>query len=361
MLRQLIRRIGLGALGAALLAASLFTVPALASADGGPGGVVYTLSNASAGNQVLVFNRAPDGSLTTAGSFATGGLGTGAGLGSEGALTVAGRWLIAVNAGSNDVSVLDRDSGQVASRVSSGGITPVSVTAAHDLVYVVNAGSSNIFGFRLGDDGQLSPIAGSSRPLSGSGVGPAQISFSPEGETLVVTEKATSLIDTYAIGPHGEANGPMTDPSSGSTPFGFAFGQHNTLVVSEAANSAASSYHVGQHGGLQLLSGSVLNGQSAACWVAATRLFAYTADAHNGKISSYAIGQDGSLALLQGVAGAPGGAPLDEAVSRADQFLYVLNPSMGSINAFSIGADGSLSALANTPGIPASAGGLVAQ
>src|SRR5579859_6813928 len=221
MLQQAVRRIGFAALGVALLGASLLAAPVVAGADGGRAGVVYTLSNASAGNSVLVFSRAVDGALTPAGAYATAG----AGLGSEGALAVTQRWIIAVNAGSNDISVLSRADGQVVSRTGSGGSTPVSVTAAHDLVYVVNAGSSNISGYRLGGDGRLSPIAGSIRPLSGAGVGPAQISFDPEGETLVVTEKATSLIDTYTVGAQGAAQGPATHPSNGSTPFGFAFGR----------------------------------------------------------------------------------------------------------------------------------------
>jgi len=153
----------------------------------------------------------------------------------------------------------------------------------------------------------------------------------------------------------------VTHPSNGSTPFGFAFGEHNTLIVSEAATSAASSYQVGEHGGLQLVSGSVLNGQLAACWVATAWQFAYTADAHNGMISSYNVGDNGALTLLQGAAGSPGGGPTDEAVSLSEQFLYVLNPSTGVINAFSIHHDGSLGALANTAGIPASASGLIAQ
>src|SRR5258708_34897784 len=139
MVQQVVRRIGFAAVGAALLAATVLAPPVLASADGGDAGVVYTISNASAGNQVLAFQRAVNGSLSAAGAFATGGLGTGAGLGSEGALVVTERWVIAVNAGSNDVSVLARADGHVVSRASSGGTAPVSVTAEHDLVYVVNA------------------------------------------------------------------------------------------------------------------------------------------------------------------------------------------------------------------------------
>ena len=71
-------------------------------------GAVYTLGNAAAGNAVLAFDRAADGRLTPAGTFPTGGLGSGAGLGSQGALALAegGRLLFAVNAGSDDVSVL---------------------------------------------------------------------------------------------------------------------------------------------------------------------------------------------------------------------------------------------------------------
>jgi 6-phosphogluconolactonase len=108
----------------------------------------------------------------------------------------------------------------------------------------------------------------------------------------------------------------------------------------------------------------VVNGQQAACWVVVSGngRYAYTADAHNGMISSYAVGNDGSITLLDGTAGTPGGAPLDEAVSRGDQYLYVLNPALGVINAFHIhGNNGSLDAMANTGGIPASAAGLIAE
>src|SRR5437588_6311915 len=68
---------------------------------------VYTLTNQVAGNGVAVFTRAADGTLSAAGRVATGGTGTGAGLGSQGAVALSddGRWLFAVNAGSHDVSV----------------------------------------------------------------------------------------------------------------------------------------------------------------------------------------------------------------------------------------------------------------
>jgi len=46
-------------------------------------GSVYTMTNSAEGNEVLVFSRSADGSLTPAGAFATGGFGTGGGLGNQ--------------------------------------------------------------------------------------------------------------------------------------------------------------------------------------------------------------------------------------------------------------------------------------
>ncbi len=76
----------------------------------------------------------------------------------------------------------------------SGGTMPLSVTIHGNIVYVVNGGGSgNISGFTMSSRGVLSPIAGSTLPLSSSAAGPAQISFSPNGRVLVVTEKAHEL------------------------------------------------------------------------------------------------------------------------------------------------------------------------
>src|SRR5437899_2455341 len=157
---------------------------ASAVADGP--GAVYALTNVAGGNAVAMYSRGADGRLSWSGSVSTGGAGTGASLGSQGALALSddGRWLFAVNAGSNDVSafrVTPRGI-ELTGRVASGGIRPISVTVHGDVLYVLNAGGDgNISGFRVGNDGALAPLAGSTRPLSGSGVGPAQVAFSPTG------------------------------------------------------------------------------------------------------------------------------------------------------------------------------------
>jgi hypothetical protein len=139
---------------------------------------VYTLTNSPGGNAVKVFHRAGNGSLSPGGEFATGGAGTGTGLGNQGGLARDGNHLFAVNAGSDSISAL-RVKGtdlKLLDTVPSGGDQPISVTVHDRLLYVLNAGGDgNISGFELSRHGQLSPLIGSTRPLSGSATGPAQV------------------------------------------------------------------------------------------------------------------------------------------------------------------------------------------
>src|ERR1700712_5159317 len=110
--------------GLAVLALAAIA-PFSALAHGG-GGTVYTESNAAA-NAVQAFDQAPDGTLTPAGVTLTGGAGSGAaGLGSQGALALDHEWLLAVNAGSNDVSAFRIRHGRLVlvDRVPSRGPTP---------------------------------------------------------------------------------------------------------------------------------------------------------------------------------------------------------------------------------------------
>lgn len=233
---------------AAVLTASLAAAGAAQASDG----AVYTLTNEPGGNAVAAFERAGDGSLTPDGVFPTGGTGTGGSLGNQGALVLGhgSRHLFAVDAGSDEISALAvrRHGLRLVDTVPSGGDTPVSVTVHRDLLYVLNAGGAggpgNISGFRIGRHGQLRPIDGSTRPLSAPQVGPAQIELDPSGSVLVVTEKATNVIDTYTVGRDGRPSGPDAFASSGHTPFGFAFAGDDTLIVSEAFGGTASAHLV---------------------------------------------------------------------------------------------------------------------
>lgn len=337
--------------------------PALQAHDDdgeGAAGAVYTMTNAVDGNEILAFSRASDGSLRPAGEYATGGLGTGAGLGNQNGVILSkdGRWLFVVNAGSNQVSVFAvRHTGlTLVDSIDSGGIQPVSVTADGDLLYVLNAGSDTISGFRVNRRGKLTPLPDSTRPLSGSGTAPAQIAFSPDGDLLVVTEKATNRIDVYVVGEDGLTTGPSVHASVGQTPFGFAFDPRGRLLVSEAAGgafeaSSVTSYEVTEGGGLQPISAAVPTTETAACWVVVTGngRYAYTTNAGSGSLAGYTIGRDGGLSLLDpdgrsGVTG-DGSTPIDMALSSNSRYLYTLNAGSDALSAFRVDADGSLQAL----------------
>src|SRR5205085_1335832 len=153
----------------------------------------------------------------------TGGAGTGSGIGSQGALTLSddGEWLLAVNAGSNEITAFAVTPFGLfrTATVPSGGAQPISVTVHDRLVYVLNAGGAgNIAGFRLGERGQLRPLPGSTRPLSSPAASPAEVAFDAGGELLAVTEKATNIIDTYVVRRDGTTTGPMSQPSNGTEP-----------------------------------------------------------------------------------------------------------------------------------------------
>ena len=322
---------------------------------------VFTLSNAPAGNRVLVFARAADGSLTAAGSRATGGTGTGANLGSQGALVLSpdGRRLYAVNAASNSVTAFAVHGTHLRrlAVVASGGAGPNSVTAGHGRVYVLNAGSPNVVGFRVTGDG-LDRIHGGTRRLTSADAGPAQVSLNPAGTALAVTNTASNTIDTVTLDGNGAIRALRSHPSAGTTPFGFAFTRDGVLVVSDAhqaPTSAASSYRLGGEGRLRLLSGPVSTSQLAACWVAIAGRIAFTANAGSGTISAFRVDDRGRLHLAKAVAGDAGSTskPLDEAIPPGGGFLDVLTDGLHRLTTFRIGQAGSLALVGSSATLPA--------
>lgn len=370
-------------LGACNSDQKMSTEPTAASynavAASGTSGTVYTSNNAPAGNAVMAYRRAADGSLSYLGQYATGGTGTGAGLGSQGAVTLTkdGKWLFAVSAGSNQLSLFRVDNSQLklVNTVSSNGTTPISVTERNGVAYVLNAGGTgNITGFSWNAQAGLSPLANSTRALSSSTSDPAQVGFSPDGRTLVVSEKGTNRLLAYYVNLLGQVGQPTVLPSSGQTPFGFAFAHNNHVIVSEAFGggvdaSAASSYQVGRTADvtseLSLISASVHTTETAACWVAVTpdNRFSYVANTGSGTVSGYSVAPGGQLTLMDadGRTGVTGGAPADETISQDGQYLYVRVGGSNSIVGFRINANGSLTALGAPTSLPAGTAGLASR
>ncbi|HEV2006671.1 MAG TPA: beta-propeller fold lactonase family protein, partial [Candidatus Limnocylindrales bacterium] len=320
----------------ALVALLTILVVAPAAAAGPTAGAVYTLTNSAAGNAVIAYSRSSNGSLSPLGTFATGGLGGPGVGGGQGSVTLSGdgRWLLAVNAGSDEITSFAVGADHrlaFADRIWSGGDHPISVTIGNGLVYTVNdGGSGNIAGFSISPTGALSAIAGSIQSLSSSSSGPAEISFTPDGGVLVVTEKATNRITTYAVGGNGAAGAPTSVTSAGPTPFGFGFDNKGHLIVSEAFGgapnaSAVSSYDL-SNGSANLIDGPVPTTETAACWVVVTNngKYAYASNTGSGSISGFGVANNGSLDRLDsdGVTGFTGGAPTDMSLSSNSKFLY---------------------------------------
>jgi len=336
-------------------------------------GAVYFLDNAAGGNHVLAYDRSTSGQLTSKGSFATGGTGTGAGLGSQGAIILdnSNQYLFAVNAGSNDISVFGINSEGLTwlDKIASGGTMPISLTLNNDILYTVNAGGTgNIHGFRV-SEGHLISIPGSSQSLSSGDAGPAEIHFNNEGTALVVTEKNTNTIDVFPVN-NGVAGARTSFPSTGVTPFGFAFGKNDEFFVSDAFGgetglSALTSYSLSNTNGLELISGPIGTTQTSACWVAVTNdgRFAYTANTGSGTISGYSISNSGVVTLLNsnGITGTAERGTADMTLSNNSRFLYARNGGSNSISIFEVQASGALSDIGTITGLPASAAGLAAK
>lgn len=355
--------------------------PLWAMAGGDTVGALYTMSNDAGGNSVIMFDRAIDGKLSPAGVYLTGGLGTGGGLGNQGAVILdpSTRWLFVVNAGTNDISVMavEEDGLMLVDRKPSGGDRPISLAYSHNLLYVLNAGGDagsvdTIFGFSVAADGSLTPIAGSAQPLSEAITGPAQISFNNDGDVLVVTEKGTNKIDTFVVDDDGVAGSAQVHPSAGTTPFGFAIGKRDQVLVSEAAGgaddqSSLSSYNLGKDGSLDLISGAVPTTETAACWAVVSNdgRFVYTTNAGSGTISGYSVAFDGSLGLLDangrtGITGKDTG-PLDMVITPDGQYLYTLNGRSDTIGAFRLKDKGGLASIYSYTEVPATANGLAVR
>ena len=358
-----------------ILASSLL----LNTTDASAAKAVFTSTNDVDGNAVVMFKRSNNGTLSLVDEFDTGGTGTGTALSNQGAvvLTKNGHWLLVVNAGSDDISVFSVSNNglEMTDIEPSGGTMPVSVTVHEDLVYVLNAGGDgNISGFTL-DDGDLTPLDDSSRPLSGEpSPGPAQVGLSHDGSVLVVTERLTNRIDTYLVDEDGLLSDPIVQDSSGLTPFGFGFTPEGRLIVSEAFGgnsdaSAVSSYDIEPDGDLDVNSASVPTTETAACWIVVTNggKFAYTTNTGSDSITGYKVKKSsGILIMLNGdgvtATTEAGSAPTDMALSNGSRFLYALNSATGEIDAFKVKKNnGKLTEVDNIGGLPDSATGLAAR
>ncbi len=325
-------------------------------------GAVYAMSNAPEGNEVVVFERNIFGRLTMTTSYATEGLGTGGTidpLGSQNSLILSpnNRWLFAVNAGSNNISVfrVQRHDLHLVGTYDSGGVFPTSLAFYHNLLYVLNAGQDpNITGFKISHHGELTLLADSTRSLSGGGF--HQVGFSPHGNRLIVTKGGAdaNAILIFSVDEEGLPNAlPTISPSAGLVPFGFIFDSRGRLLVAEAGSGAVSSYDIQDDNTLEVVNTSVANGNAATCWIAGTWFgTVFTANTGSDNISEYTVNPfNGSLRLQEAIA-AFGNKPIDLATTDSGRYLYVLNAADGTVGAFRVLFNGKVFDLGAVPGLP---------
>src|SRR5262245_5876200 len=335
---------------------------------------VYVQTNDAQKNEVVAYRRESDGSLSQIGLFETGGRGTGKPhLPSQSSIVLSddGAWLLVANGGSDTISLfaVEAEGLRLADSTASGGGTPTSIAVRGSLVYVANNAAANIVGFEILDD-KLASLDGSTRSLS-DGADPAQISFSPDGKTLVVTERGSNSISAFAMDEQGYADGPSTIASAGETPYGFDFTSGGTLVVTEAfggakGKAAASSYTISAPGRLSPVSASVADTRSEVCWAAVTKdgRFAYVTNFGDCTISSYSIAADGTIELAEAVAGSTRfgqSGVRDEAITNDGRYLYALDADAQRVHGWRIDADGRLSEIGAADGLPSTVAGLAAS
>ena len=323
------------------------------------GHAVFVLTDNTSGNQVVAYDRAEDGSLTQAGTYATGGVG-GVLAGSvvdhtasQGALAYdqSRGLLFAVNAGSSSISVFRVTADRLALTqvITSGGTFPVSIAVHGGLVYVLNAlDGGSVQGYIvLGDF--LLPLPGSGRSL---GLNPAaapqftntpgQVAFSPDGSKLVVTTKANgNAIDVFLMGRLGYlSRSPVVNVETGAVPFAVSFDAAGNLVVAEAGPDVLATFRLNADGTVSALH-AVATGQAATCWVAAAGLFFYASNAGSGSESGFASGPGGALTPV-GTTSTDAGT-VDASATPDGSYLYVQTGAQGHVDGYRVNVDGSLS------------------
>jgi len=343
-------------------------------------GAVFAMTNATEGNEIVIYSRASNGTISRLNNHEkTRGLGIGVDTDTQGPLRLSpdNRFLYAVNPGSDNISVFEVNGTRLRFlQIIGAGDQPLSLTISGNLLYSLDGSvaGNGIRGFRIAADGTLIELPNSFRMLSSPIAVPGEIKFSPDGRTILVTQKTTNVlltpqnaIDAFSIGDDGYASQmPIRNASFGLRPFSLDFRGDGKLVVVEAFNaamgmSAASSYQLNPNGTLSVISGSIPNGQTDVCWVVITNdgRYVYAANFGSGTISSYRLDASGALTLINGSAAFLGdmSQPVDMDLSADGRYLYQLLRGTGAVAAFRIEANAALTSLGVvTGGLPVANG-----
>eukprot|EP00984_Skeletonema_dohrnii_P021380 scaffold10670_cov103-Skeletonema_dohrnii-CCMP3373.AAC.5 len=328
---------------------------------------VYTMTNQPM-NEVLVYSR-----NTCDGSILSGSNGDGINLprpvddplASTGSIITADDCLLAVNAGSDDIStfrILSPAEIQLVARYHSDGNFPVSLAEREGLVYVLNAGGNgSMQGFHLTPETcELTPIEQDPIVLNQGNVAPsdpaffpaspAQIGFTPEGN-IVVTIKVNGGGQNFPSG-EGSLNVYSINPENGTTtnefltqtnvngtagslvPFSFDFDDKGNLLLVEAFGAGGPVENAGENAGAVRVYADIdgiavnvtadITNQTTSCWIVYNPKNSCVYTTNNGGSSISALSwKDDELELIDAVA-ATLNNPLDMVLSPDYKYLYAL-------------------------------------
>jgi 6-phosphogluconolactonase (cycloisomerase 2 family) len=341
---------------------------------------VYLDGNTAGANTIAGFVRHADGSLTAVpGSpFQAGGAGVGAGVASQGSTQVTdnGRYVLTVDPGSNQISVLranwDGSLTPVAgSPFASGGVEPNSIAVHGGLVYVSNLGSAtvapNYTGFFLTPWGRLQPIPHSTVILP-AGQNTGDIVLNNDGTKLVGsviggTTPGSSLLNSFRVNRNGTLTAAAGPPfvAQGLGAFGSEFSpiNPNQVFVSNPHNGAGlgtvSAFEDSWNGTLSSIGDSPFaDGQTAPCWLVISHdgKYLYALNTGSGTVSGYSIAPAGTLTLIGSTSLSTAATGTitgtDVTISNDDSTLYVNESNNGTVAAFSLN-DGTATQLAGSP------------
>lgn len=349
--------------------------PVLCAGQGNNTGAVFIMTNDAKKNQVIAYERAANGTLSDAIAYDTNGRGSGGTtdpLESQGSLTLSQdhSLLFAVNAGSGTVSVFSVHKAELTflNKTASEGVQPSAVAENGGLVYVLSSGGpGSVVGFHLDFGGQLKEIKNSTQFLTGTTSGGASLSFSPDGQFLLVSERVANNLDAF----HVEADGTLSpiivnaNPAPGT--FTVNYAPNNFAIVSETgaagANdaSAISSYKVNANGTLTAVTQSLPTLANGNCWNAITPdgTKVYVSNSGSDNISGFNIGKNGKLTPIGNtlVGSNPSGSHnVDITITANGKYLYTINSQSGNIGVFAINEDGTLINLGQAGSLPKSVG-----
>ena len=235
----------------------------------------------------------------------------------------------------------------------------------NQFAYVADQGSGKVLGYIAGDNGKLTPIAGS--PFSTGKSGSTSVAVDPAGRFVYATNQFAGDNDISGFQIDGDT-GKLT-PIHGS-PFKAGSGPSAVAIdpsgrfayVANLGSNNVSAYTIDEGSGrLVPVAGSPFTAGDFPSAIAVDPLgkFVYVTNESSNNISGYTINSTtGVLTPISGSPFATGNSPLSVAVDPNDRWVYVANQGGNDVSGYFLDStSGALSPLAGSP-YAAGAGGV---